>query len=84
MALGVSMKMTWGADEFWSERFENRRDGCEGFRLHRKSFRKVSIAAEAVYWDANGSFSFRTIDGDLPFEVVQAAMEEAKREIKTK
>ncbi len=82
--VGREMKMSWGDSEYWSERFEDRDAGCEGFRLHRGTFGESSVVAEVTFWDATGGFTFRTIDGDLPIEVVNAAIEEAKREIKVR
>ena len=82
--MGFRMKMKWAEADYWTERFDNRTDGFEGFRLHRNIFGKVSIAAEVIYWDATGGFTVKTIDGDVPVEMIQAAIEEATREIKTR
>lgn len=73
-----------GHEHYWTELFENAKDGCIGYRLHRERFGKTTAAAEVVFWDASGGFTVRTIDGDVPVEIIQAAIDEARKEIKTR
>jgi hypothetical protein len=78
------MEMPFGDGRYWTVRFEDRKAGCVGYRLHCERFGKLAVAAEVVFWDAAGGFTIRTVDGDVPVEVIEAAIAEAKREIKTR
>ena len=71
-----------GHEHYWTELFENKKDGGIGYRLHRERFGKATVAAEVVFWDASGGFTVRTIDGDVPVEIIQAAIDEARKEIR--
>ena len=70
---------------FWTTFIEDTVQGCAGFQLHRESSGKRVVVGQTTYWDATGGFVFNTFDGaDVPVEVVEAAIAEARREIKTR
>lgn len=71
-------EVRWAECAYWTERFQDLRDGFAGLRLHRRAFGRDSIAAEIVYWDATGGFTIQTIDGDVPVELIQALIEAAR------
>ena len=77
------MEMQFGHERFWSVLFEDTVSGLVGYRLHRESFGKTDVAAEVIFWDATGGFTIQTFGRVLPVEVAQAAIAEAKKEIKT-
>jgi hypothetical protein len=82
--LGV-MDIHYSHLRFWTARFEDKSQGCEGFKLHREAFGKTEVVAQATYWDAAGCFVFGIFNGDdVPFEIAEAAMAEARREIKVR
>ena len=83
-SLGVIMNIQHGHQRFWTTFVEDLKDGYAGFRLHRESFSKTSEAGQTTFWDASGGFVFETFNGDVPVEIVEAAIKEARERIKTK
>jgi hypothetical protein len=77
------MDIQHGHEHYWTELFENAQDGCIGYRLHRERFGKLAVAAVVVYWDATGGFTVQTLDGDVPVEVIHAAIAESQQKIRT-
>jgi hypothetical protein len=73
-----------GNQRFWTAFVEDRTEGYAGFRLHRESSGRASVAGQLTYWDATGGFVFETFNGDVPVEIVQAVIAEAKEKIKLK
>jgi hypothetical protein len=45
---------------------------------------KSSVAAECIYWDATGGFTLRTVEGDVPVEVVLELIAEARKSIRVR
>ena len=78
------MDIHHGHEHYWTELFDNAKDGCIGYRLHRERFGKTAVAAEVVFWDATGGFTVETLDGVVPVEVIHAAIDEARKEIRTR
>jgi hypothetical protein len=79
------MDIYHGHMHFWTTHFEDKAQGCEGFKLHREMFDKREVVAQTTFWDAAGSFVFGTFNGDdVPFEIVEAAMAEARLKIKVR
>jgi hypothetical protein len=62
------------------------RDQDEGWcamRLHREARGQSAIVATIVFWDAEGQFAFETSGTELPLEVVEEFIAEARATIKT-
>jgi hypothetical protein len=79
------MEIHHGHMRFWTTYVESREDGYVGFQLHRDSFGKTAVVGQTTYWDATGGFVFATFDGqDVPVEVIEAAVSEARLQIRTK
>lgn len=76
------MEMQRGSYRYWTTYFIDRDAGCDGFRLHCESFGKASVVAVVTYWDAAPGFFIRTLEGDIPVEVAEAAIQEAREKIK--
>jgi hypothetical protein len=74
----------FGPDRFWTTLIEDEVDGFSGLRLHREARGKTSIAAECVFWDAAGNFTFKTVEGDVPIEIVQGLIAETQQTIKVR
>ena len=83
-ALDFIMNIQHGHQRFWTTFVEDCKDGYAGFRLHRESFGKTSEAGQVTFWDASGGFVFETFNGDVPVEIVEAAIKEARERIKIK
>jgi hypothetical protein len=67
---------------YWTTFVEDRKEGFVGLRLHQESFGKTSDAAKVIFWDASGGFTVKTINGDVPVEIIEALIEETKATIK--
>lgn len=79
------MNIHHGHDHYWTTFVEDCKDGCAGFHLHRECFGQRALVGRTIYWDATGGFVFGTFDGeDVPVEIVEAAIAEARERIKTK
>lgn len=77
------MKRIHGSYEFESSYVEDNQDGWAGLDLYRTSEGAKRHVARVAFWDASGEFVIETFDGDVPLIVIEALIEEAKREIKT-
>lgn len=74
-----------GDARYWTTFVEDCKAGCAGFHLHRERFGQSALVGQTIYWDATGGFVFGTFDGeDVPVEIVEAAIAEARERIKTK
>jgi hypothetical protein len=85
----------FGRYGFWTDSpVTNREKGCTALRLHHEtvkgldlkpaSDREAAIVAEVVCWDDPGHYHLKTFNGDVPFEIIEALIEEAKETIKYK
>jgi len=78
------MDIQHGHEHFWTTFVEDCKDGYGGFHLHRERFGQTVLVAQTIYWDAAG-FVFGTFNGeDVPVQIVEAAIAEARERIKTK
>jgi hypothetical protein len=79
------MNIQHGNELYWTTFVEDLKGGYCGFRLHRQRFGCDSIVGQIIFWDATGGFVFGTFNGeDVPVEVLEAAIAEAKEQIRTK
>jgi hypothetical protein len=78
----MQMEQLFGHERYWSIYFEDLTNGCSGFHLHCERFGKTKVVAKVVFWDAAGHFAVQTIDGDVPVEVLEAVIAEAKQNIR--
>jgi len=53
---------------------DDHKQGYAGFELQAESADVTRIAGRILYWDATGGFCFETVGGDLPVEIVEAAI----------
>ncbi len=76
------MDINHGHEHYWTTFVEDAKEGYVGFKLHRERFGRAAVVGQTLYWDGSG-FAFGTCDGeDVPFEIVEAAIAEAKERIK--
>ncbi len=75
------MNKRFGECRFWTTYVEDKRDGFAGLRLHCEVFGKTKVAAECIYWDAVGGYSFKTIEGDVPIQIVAKLIAETQERI---
>ena len=78
------MNRTYGDGQFVSIPIKDDKDGYTGLELHRTSSGKTTRIASVVFWDACGQFFVETFNSDVPLEILEELMAEAKEKIKTK
>ena len=66
---------------FWTVYVEDKTDGFAGLRLHRERLGKTTVAAEVIFWDAAGQYFVQTFNGDVPVEIIEAVIAEAKERV---
>ena len=62
----------------------DRTEGFTALRLYREQDGRSSVCAEVVYWDACGQYVMETFDGDVPVDIIEELIAEAKESIKYK
>jgi len=67
---------------FWTTTLQDNDQGYSGLRLHQKVGGKTTVAAEVLFWNASGMFYFRTVEGDLPVEIVERLITEPRDAVK--
>ncbi|ODA30312.1 hypothetical protein A6X21_00020 [Planctopirus hydrillae] len=76
------MNQKHGIHRFWTEPIEvNCKAGNTTLRLYRETENRVTVAAEVVFWDAVGQYYLETLNGDLPLEIIEELIIEAKNVI---
>ena len=77
-----------GRDRFWTAPVvDDCTAGCTTLRLHRESHENpedTAVAAEVIFWDAAGQYFLQTFNGDVPLDIIEALIAEAKEKIKYK
>ena len=77
-----SMNRQYGEVRFTSSMIEDHAEGFVGYDLIRNRHGKSDRVARIVYWDASGQFSVETHGSDVPLEVLEDLIAEAKARIK--
>ena len=62
----------------------DRKEGFTALRLYREQDGCSYRCAEVVYWDACGQYFMETFDGDVPIDIIEELITEAKELIKYK
>jgi hypothetical protein len=62
----------------------NDRDGFAGLELHRLSGDHGTCVARVIFWDARGQFFAETCGTDVPLELLECLIAEAKATIPLK
>ncbi len=77
------MDRVWGDARFISNPVHNNGDGWSGVELHciRRGERKT--VARVLFWDAMGSFFIETLGTDIPVDIAEALVAEAKATVRT-
>ncbi len=78
------MKKTWAGIEYTTEVESDNAGGSIALRLHRSARGSVVTAARVVYWDAAGQFFLEMSVDELPVDIVEELIAEAKRTIQVK
>jgi len=80
------MVRTHGEYVFTTKVVEDRREGYIALELlcTRRAEGQESRAARVVFWDASGQFWLETFGTDVPLEIAEQLIDEAKRTIKVR
>ncbi len=72
-------------DAHYSSLFvEDRKQGMAGQELDRARHGKKERVAWILFWDASGQFSVETFNCEVPLDIMEELIGEARRTIKTK
>lgn len=82
---GDNLNRQHGNDRFWTEHpAVDREAGSTTVRLHRETEIGVTVAAEVRFWDASGQYFLETLNGNVPLEIIEELIIEAKDLIRYK
>jgi hypothetical protein len=76
------MNRVYGDQHFTSSSVRDNIQGFAGLELHRICQGKRDRVAQILFWDACGQFSIETFGTDVPLEIVEELIAEAKQSIK--
>jgi len=72
------MDKVFGEVSFVSSRVEDNNEGYVGMELFQVRHSQKMLAASIVFWDATGQFAVRLNVDEVPLEVLEELIEEAK------
>ena len=73
------------ADSHYASAFvEDRRQGMAGVELYRTRSGCRDRVARILFWDASGQFAVETFNFEVPLDVLEQLIAEAKGMVKTK
>ena len=77
------MNRKHGAATYTTRAVTDREAGSAGLELYREANGKKECAARLLFWDASGQFGFQSFN-EIPLDVVEELITEAKQTIKMK
>ena len=80
---GKHMNRKHGAWVYATRAVANRELGWAGLELYREAKGQHECGGRVIFWDASGQFSLQTF-GEIPLDVAEELIREAKQTIKTK
>ena len=78
------MDRQYGDIHFVSKMVQDLTDGFVGYELLQTQHGKNSCAAKVLFWDASGQFFVETLGCDVPLEIIEELISEAKANIKVR
>ncbi len=75
------MNRQYGEAYFSSVIASDLKRGGMGIELTRTCRGQKSLVAEVFFWDASGTFTIATFNSDVPVEIIEELIVEAKRSI---
>ena len=76
------MKKTWNGAEYLTQLVSDNDEGWIALELHRTEKWRSVLAARVVFWDAVGQFSLEVLVDELPLNIVEELIAEAKERIR--
>ena len=78
------MQKQWKSALYSTELTVNHEEGWAALRLHKQAGGQDSVVAKIIFWDAEGQFVLEPSSAELPLNVVEDFISEARATIKTK
>jgi hypothetical protein len=72
----------WRQALYTTNLVDDSEDGWTALHLHRNDGDTDALVARVVFWDAEGQFSIELVERELPLEMVEEFIAEAKAVIK--
>jgi len=76
------MERDFGNAHYATSTVIDTREGYTALELHRTIKGDSKRVARIVFWDASGQFFLETYNTDIPLEIVEVFISEAKKEIR--
>jgi hypothetical protein len=76
------MNRNWAGACYTTLAVSDNKDGYSGLELYRTNKGKTDRVAKILFWDASGQFFFETFNTDVPLNIVEELITEAKTTIK--
>ena len=76
------MNRNWGRFHYSSVFVEDTKDGFAGFELYCCTAENKKRVASVIFWDASGQFAVETFGTDVPLDIIEELIAEAKDRIK--
>jgi hypothetical protein len=78
------MKRRWIATEYTTTVEGSDPEGWTAVHLHRLEKGVTVLAAKVVFWDADGHYYISILVDEVPLEIIEELIAEARAEIKVK
>ncbi|MDZ4289323.1 MAG: hypothetical protein U0984_15260 [Prosthecobacter sp.] len=78
------MDRQYGEAQYTSILASDLKRGGMGVELTRICRGKQAVVAEVFFWDAGGTFTIETFNSDVPVDIIEELIAEAKLRIPTK
>jgi hypothetical protein len=78
------MDRNYAHDRYTSEFVEDQKQGMAAQELYRTRHGKRERVARVAFWDASGQFALETFNCEVPLDVLEDLISEAKSTIKTR
>ncbi|WP_205679140.1 hypothetical protein [Aquisphaera insulae] len=76
------MNRQYGDSHYTTRMIEDRAEGFVGYELMRQRQGSDDCIARILFWDSSGQFSLETLGGDVPLDILEELVGEAKSSIK--
>ena len=76
------MKRDYSNAHYTTSSVNDGKQGYAALELHRTIKGDTKRVARIVFWDASGQFFVETFNADIPLEIIEDLIGEAKRTIK--
>jgi hypothetical protein len=76
------MNRDYSNAQYTTRSLNHRKEGYAALELHRASKGQKKRVARVVFWDASGQFFLETFEVDVPLDIVEDLIAEAKSTIK--